>query len=482
MRPCARTESGHVFAMLVRVLACMLLLPLGACGARSSSLRTIEQLYAHDIERAQGRASTIIFVPGIMGSELHDTRDGHVVWGTFWNGGAWEDTLRDFALPFAIDQPVGEIRDSIQPGGQLLVVHLDVGGHKITARGYPGAFEGLIQSLTDHGSHHKPKAISLEDAAEGRDPIIGFGYDWRRDIASEAQRLHELVEAASKERLRRTGNPRVDIVAHSMGTLLVRWYLQYGTAPVPEDGSLPELTWAGAEHVERVLLAGAPNLGAASALEILHQGSQAHAMLPTYPPAVVATFPSGFELLPRPWDHRVVWSDDKEPVDLYDVAVWERLRWGAFREDQDTTLQVLLPESTTRSERLDLVRQHMSAVLAHTRSFHQALDRHARPPEELRIHTFVGDAHGTPAVLSVDRATGAMEWIKMEPGDGTATRSSALGQPSANPVASPTIVATSVHFNDAEHLQMVGDQEFLDQALYLLLEAPDPPGPLKSEP
>jgi hypothetical protein len=142
---------------------------------------------------------------------------------------------------------------------------------------------------------------------------------------------------------------------------------------------------------------------------------------------------------------------------------------------------VLLPESKTRSERVDLVRRHMSAMLAHARTFHQALDRPAPPPAELRIHTFIGDAHGTPAVLSIERATGAMQWIKMEPGDGTATRSSSLGQPSADPMASPTMIANSVHFNDAEHLQMVGDQEFLDQALYLLLEAPDPPTRPKSE-
>jgi len=131
---------------------------------------------------------------------------------------------------------------------------------------------------------------------------------------------------------------------------------------------------------------------------------------------------------------------------------------------------------------LELVRKHMTAVLAHARAFHLALDRPARPPEDLRIHTFVGDAHGTPAVLGVDRTTGEMEWIEMAPGDGTATRTSALGQPVANPMASPTLIANSVHFNDAEHLKMVGDEEFLDQALYLLLEAPDPPAPAKPEP
>jgi hypothetical protein len=138
---CAPSRTGHDFAMLARLPAYTLPLLLIACGGRSSSLQTLDEIYRRDIERAQGRASTIIFVPGIMGSELHDTRDGHVGWGTFGQGGPWEDTLRDFALPLAIDRPVGEIRDSIEPGGQPLVARLAVAGGEIRAHGYPGTFE-----------------------------------------------------------------------------------------------------------------------------------------------------------------------------------------------------------------------------------------------------------------------------------------------------------------------------------------------------
>ena len=75
-----------------------------------------------------------------------------------------------------------------------------------------------------------------------------------------------------------------------------------------------------------------------------------------------------------------------------------------------------------------------------------------------------------------------MQWMATEAGDGTATRSSALGQPRAAPAASPTFIPNSVHFNDAEHLEMVGDRRFLDQAMYLLLEAPDPPAQMEPTP
>lgn len=447
------------------------------CAGRSASLTKIADVYQPDIERARARSSTIVFVPGIMGSELHDSRDGHVVWGTFWAGGAWDDTLRDLALPLAIDRPVSEVRDSLVPGGQLLVVDLALASGPIHARAYPGVFEGLVKALTESGTHHTPEALTIQDAMSGRDPIIGFGYDWRRDIASEVQRLHEVIVAASEERRLRTGNPRIDIVAHSMGTQLVRWYLQYGTSPVPSDGSLPELTWAGVRYVERVLLVGAPNLGEARTLEVMLHGAEEHPLLPTYPPAVLATFPGAFELLPRPRDKRVVWADNGEAVDVYDAALWEALHWGPFADDQDEALRALLPGVATRSERLALLRKHMAACLEHARRFHEALDRSAAPPPELRIHSFVGDGHPTPAVLRVNRRTGKVKWARAAPGDGMATRASALGQSRGDPEEPPTITSHSVHFNGSEHLPMLGDPLFINQALYLLLEEPDPPAP-----
>ncbi len=412
-----------------------------------------------------------------MGSELIDSVDDEMVWGTFWEGGSWDDRLSRVALPLAIDRPVSELSDSLMPGGQLLVVELGLPSGILRAHGYPGLFEGLVETLAEHGTHHKPEAIGIEELVEGRDPIIGFGYDWRRDLASEARRLHAVVVAASEERAARTGNPRIDIVGHSMGNLIVRWYLRYGAAPVPDDDSLPELTWAGVKYIERALLVASPNMGEARAVESLLIGDRENPMVPRYPAAIIATFPSAYELLPRPRDARVVYADTGEAVDVYDVAVWEALGWGAFGEDQDDELRILMPGVESRAERLAILRTHMAACLAHAQRFHRALDRPAAVPPELRVHVFVGDAHETPAVLRVDRESGAVEWGEPEPGDGTLTRTSALGQPRVN-LEEPSVVSqTSVHFTDAEHLPIVADPDFLDQALYLLLEAPDPPKP-----
>jgi triacylglycerol esterase/lipase EstA (alpha/beta hydrolase family) len=49
---------------------------------------------------------------------------------------------------------------------------------------------------------------------------------------------------------------KFDIVAHSMGGLVARYYLRYGTQDLPPDGSLPELTWAGAQYVDNLIMVG----------------------------------------------------------------------------------------------------------------------------------------------------------------------------------------------------------------------------------
>ena len=117
-------------------------------------------------------------------------------------------------------------------------------------------------------------------------------------------------------------NVRFDIAAHSMGGLVTRYFLMYGGQDLPADGSLPELTWEGANLVERVILIGTPNAGSARAFRDLVQGTRLAPILPYYSPALMGTFPSIYQLLPRPRHRPVVWDRDTErPVDILDPEV-----------------------------------------------------------------------------------------------------------------------------------------------------------------
>ena len=107
--------------------------------------------------------------------------------------------------------------------------------------------------------------------------LVSVSYDWRRDIVESAQRLMQFVKekqayvrAQYRDRYGvENAEVKFDIATHSMGGLVARYFLMYGDQDLPTDGSLPELTWAGANYVERVIFVGTPNAGSVEALENL---------------------------------------------------------------------------------------------------------------------------------------------------------------------------------------------------------------------
>ena len=80
-----------------------------------------------------------------------------------------------------------------------------------------------------------------------------FDYDWRRDNVENARRLSVFITEkrahVQAQYKRRYGidqaDVKFDIVAHSMGALLMRYFLMYGGEDLPADGQLLAVTWAG---------------------------------------------------------------------------------------------------------------------------------------------------------------------------------------------------------------------------------------------
>ena len=126
-----------------------------------------------------------------------------------------------------------------------------------------------------------------------------FAYDWRRDNVENARRLHDFIKE-KQQYVRQQYKQhfgidkhdiKFDIAAHSMGGLITRYFLMYGNQDLPDDGSLPELNWQGAELVERVILVGTPNSGSADTFLNLVQGDQLAPLLPYLPTCSARYFP-----------------------------------------------------------------------------------------------------------------------------------------------------------------------------------------------
>ncbi|MEP7054111.1 MAG: lecithin--cholesterol acyltransferase [Actinomycetota bacterium] len=158
----------------------------------------------------------VVLLPGITGSVLQ--KDGHDVWATTgaaaWRAiGSLGGSIRDLAL--GDDDPeADDLGDGIRATRLVSDAHLVPGlvkidGYTATARMITESFEVL--------------------AAPGQPSnFIEFPYDWRRDNRVAARALKRRVEDELKQWRDYCGarDARVILLAHSMGGLVARYYLE----------------------------------------------------------------------------------------------------------------------------------------------------------------------------------------------------------------------------------------------------------------
>jgi hypothetical protein len=451
-----------------------------ACAA--GSVPDLGGLYNRAAEFDDATRNPVIVIPGVLGSKLVDRESGRVVWGAFagdYANPSDPDGARLLALPMAQGVPLAALRDRVAPEGVLDSVRISLIGLPLESQAYVYILKTLgVGGYRDESLGHSGTVVYRP----GHFTCFQFPYDWRRDNAENARALRAfMVEKRAyvqAELLRRYGVRRddlkFDVIAHSMGGLLLRYFLEYGDADLPADGSTPAPTWAGAPFVARAVFVATPNAGSVEALANLVEGVSFSWLLPRYPSPVIGTFPSLYQLLPRA-RHRAVLDEHGTPLDPLDVATWQRFGWGLAARDADPALAVLLPDVHDAAERHAIALDQLAKSLARARQFQAALDVPTAPPPGLTLHLFAGDAEPTPAVLAVD-AGGKLSVARGAPGDGTVLRTSAIMDERETGAWRPGVVSpiawTDLTFVFADHLALTRDPAFTDNVLYRLLESP----------
>jgi len=465
----------------IRILSLFFLL-ISSCStpAHAPDLGTI---YNELAQNENPHRNPVIVIPGLMGSKLVDQDTNDMVWGTFGLGQVDPNTpkgARQVALPMGKGKSLRELRDHVKSDGALDRILVNFLGIPLKLN----AYYNVLQTLGVGG--FRDEQLSLAGAVDygpGHFTCFQFGFDWRRDIVESAKQLDNFIKTRAqyvqKEIEKRFGiemiDVKFDLVAHSMGGLVARYYLRYGAADLPEDGSLPKLTWAGAQHVERLVIIGTPNAGSLGSLQNLISGVSPETLFPHYSAAVLSTMPSIYELLPRA-RHLPLMQADGEPVpDLFNPELWKSQQWGLADPKQDPILKLLLPEVESREQRLEIALDHQAKALRRARQFTSAMDVPAKPPDSLKLLLIAGDAEETKRTAQIN-PEGGIKIIKTGPGDGTVLRSSALmDERTSNNLNSRLISPiqwSGVHFVFSDHLGLTKDPSFTDNVLYFLLESP----------
>ncbi|MBI3843329.1 MAG: hypothetical protein HY292_01695 [Planctomycetes bacterium] len=469
----------------------LVLLPLVASIVGCASAPTapnLRGLYDREAKYHDAKRNPVILIPGILGSRLKDSESNRIVWGAFTGEYADPETpdgARLVALPMREGAALRDLRDGVVSDGALDRLKISVLGLPIEL----GAYANILGTLGVGG--YRDEQLGLAGAVDyGKEHFtcFQFDYDWRRDVVENAARLDAFIAEkrayVKREIEKRYGvadpDVKFDVVAHSMGGLVARYYLEYGAADLPSDGSVPAPTWAGAKNVERVILVGTPSGGSVKALTQLVDGVYFAPILPSYAPAILGTMPAIYELLPRGRHGALVDAADpnRKIDDLYDPALWERMGWGLASPSQDGVLAELLPDVSDAATRRRIALEHLRKCLSRAKRLAAALDAPlpSPPPRGLDLYLVAGDAVDTDATAAADATSGAVRIIGTAPGDGTVLRSSALLDERTGGAWSPHVVSpisfTGVQFLFTDHIGITKDPAFTDNILYRLLEEP----------
>jgi len=234
---------------------------------------------------------------------------------------------------------------------------------------------------------------------------------------------------------------------------------------------LPELTWEGANYVERVIFVGPPNAGSVNAFLKLMEGEQASPILPFYPPAILGTFPSVYQLLPRTRHKSIVWEHNlDQPVNFYDPLLWDKMNWGLLAPRQQPVVKVLMPEISNAAQRREQTLHFLKLALNRAKQFHRAMDRPAETPEGLNLILVAGDAHKTNQSISINSRNGEMNIIKTGFGDDIELRASGLADKRMSGSWKPKVQSPfdfqSIFFLPYDHLGLTKSTTFRDNVLF----------------
>ncbi|MEA4862102.1 MAG: esterase/lipase family protein [Victivallaceae bacterium] len=419
----------------------------------------------------------VVIVPGLLGSRLRNLDTGKVAWGEFSPRGFDDAFFRGLAFPMQNGRMLAAMRDRNVADGMLLAAEIRILGMSFESAGYAG----LVDILKSAGYVTESDAMV---AGHGHPTLFLFSYDWRRNPAENAVELAKfidskrdmLLDAYHKEYGPGDYDIRFDLIAHSMGGLVSRYYMMYGTEQPDTDGTPPPLTWAGARNLARVAIVATPNAGYLDTLLEMNGGLRLSEAAPLIPGAVLATMPSYYAMLPWSAAGGEVRNLHGDRLDMFDPAVWERYGWGLAGPAAAPTLATLLPDVADPQARREIALDHQKKCLAAASALRTALTVEADPPPWLQVTMFAGDAVPTDSVAEASLA-GGLRRVEFDAGDGKVLCSSVRADRFVDGPRGrrydPEVRWDAMVYLPASHMGITNSSTFASNLLSFLLLDPD---------
>lgn len=426
----------------------------------------LKRLYA--VSASQRIHNPVVFVHGTLAARLHTKSTQNEIWP-----GRISNFLfnRSHRIVLDIDPETLEpVRSGIEPYALF--------------DGFAGrSYYGEILRALEHAGRYSAGVPGQRNGGDDRRYYI-FLYDWRQDLVETAAQLDRFIDQIRHDY--RDPDLKVDIVAHSMGGLVARYFLRYGAEDVLASERFRP-TQAGASKVRKMILLGTPNWGSISGLQVFMGGKRLG--LVTFYPEIFATMPAAYQLLPHPdRDWMITPEGTKWERDLYAVATWRTYQWSIFDPEARARVRKRFDSDAQAERYLATLERYFAKNLERAKRFYRALSAplHESP---VKYVVFGGDCQLTPARCLVEQVNGVTrvrfrpqevthrvpgvdyERLMLEPGDGRVTKPSLLARNSLDPsagVVGDFPLAYAV-FLCEDHRRLTGNLTFQDNLLNILL-------------
>jgi pimeloyl-ACP methyl ester carboxylesterase len=400
----------------------------------------LERIFAS--ARAKTGKRPVVVIPGILGTELINSKSGETVWPSAFR------TSQE-GLPITPD--LASNRDELVPGKIIETVRL--------ARVLPEVYvyRDLLEALRRY-TGYRQGSWDTPDIDGYQDTFYVFSYDWRLDNVTNAQELFRRLERL-KAKLQRP-DLKFNIVAHSMGGLIARYAAMYGDTDLPAGDGPIQPTWQGAAHIGKIVMIGVPNEGSADAFATVVEGYSITEGLRRRIPLLnkltaedAVRTPSVFQLLPHRGAVKFL-DENLQPlaIDLYDVEIWKQYGWSALYSPDFRRRYSESKDTNGGNGSVADLDAYLAAILQRTRRFHEALDAVDNTDLPVVLLAIGGDCEETLTAPVILRDQKRDRWLTLirpreyrtstgvkisrkqateamyTPGDGRVTRASLLGE------------------------------------------------------
>ncbi len=392
---------------------------------------------APDLNRLYMQSQTVtdqppvVFIHGVMGSKLRDKSTGE----DYWIGSFSRILTSDYSdLALEIDP------QTLEP------LQSNLEAYEVADGAIGKDFYGkIIKTLHDVGEYQLTQLGEKIDRS--RKHYYVFYYDWRQDNVVTARQLAEFIDQIRLD----YGDPdlKVDIVAHSMGGLITRYYIRYGREDVLNGNEFP-VNMYGGQRVRRVILLGTPNLGSVKILNLFIGGIKIGGTEKVHT-ETMATMPSLFQLFPHSINNWLISAEGKMlDRDLFDVNIWRRFQWSIFDPLVRQRIHGRFTNPQAAEEYLATLEAYFEKRLERARRFVWSLTV-PLPEQHPKLVVFGGACDLTPARILVEEVNGDSvirmypgeiskpvpgvdyDALLLEPGDGSVTKASLLGRDVLDP-------------------------------------------------